>query len=368
MRMVWTIVMIVVLLVMTVGTVYMTRAVGRFAWIRRAGGEKRWRRRILSLLILVTGFCLALFLTSLLNAIVIYLHFLGYFLLFGLLMRLIRKLSGKTFRVYWQGWLAITASLLTLGAGYYLCTNVWKTEYHLTTGQLEGNLKLAFFADSHIGATFDGEGFVRELKEIEAQKPDLLLIAGDFVDDFTTREDMYTACEALGKADFPLGVWYSYGNHDTGNYVGKKFSDGELKTALSDNGIHVLEDECELVDGRFYVAGRLDYSLEPRKDMDELLAGIDRDKYVIVMDHQPNDYDAEADSDADLVVSGHTHGGQMIPFTKAGELTHSYERAYGYERRKNTDFIVTSGIADWVLLFKTGTKSEYVIVNVQGKN
>ena len=85
--------------------------------------------------------------------------------------------------------------------------------------------------------------------------------------------------------------------------------------------VHVMEDACELVDGRFYVAGRLDDSLSPRKDMQELLEGIDRNKYVVVIDHQPNDYDAEADSEADLVVSGHTHGGQMIPFTKAGEWT-----------------------------------------------
>ena len=364
--MVWTIVMIITVIVLAFGTFYMTRAVSRFGLIRRIGRGKKRRRSLLSLMILVAGFCLAYVFTTLLNAIVIYLHFLGYFLIFGFLMRLIRRFTGKTFKVYWQGHLAIIASLLTLGAGYYLCTNVWETQYNLTTDQLEGNMKIAFFADSHLGATFDGKGFARELRKIEAAKPDILLIAGDFVDDFTTKEDMLTACRALGESDFPLGVWYAYGNHDTGYYTGKEFSNEELKNALEDNGVHVMEDACELVDGRFYVAGRLDASLSPRKDMQELLEGIDRDKYVVVIDHQPNDYDAEADSEADLVVSGHTHGGQMIPFTKAGEWTGAYERAYGYERRKNTDFLVTSGIADWVLLFKTGTKSEYVIVNVTG--
>ena len=43
------------------------------------------------------------------------------------------------------------------------------------------------------------------------------------------------------------------------------------------------------------------------------------------------------------------------------------DRVYGYEKRDNTNFIVTSGISDWAIKFKTGCKSEYAIVNIQGK-
>lgn len=43
------------------------------------------------------------------------------------------------------------------------------------------------------------------------------------------------------------------------------------------------------------------------------------------------------------------------------------DRVYGYEKRKNTNFVVTSGIPDWAIKFKTGCKSEYVIINIQGK-
>ena len=42
------------------------------------------------------------------------------------------------------------------------------------------------------------------------------------------------------------------------------------------------------------------------------------------------------------------------------------DRVYGYEKRKNTNFVVTSGISDWAIKFKTGCKSEYVIINIQG--
>ena len=99
--------------------------------------------------------------------------------------------------------------------------------------------------------------------------------------------------------------------------------------------------------------------------MDELTQNLDKSKYMLVLDHQPGDYDAQADSGVDLVLSGHTHGGQMIPITYVGELFNINDATYGYEKRKDTEFIVTSGISDWEILFKTGTKSEYVIIDVE---
>jgi predicted MPP superfamily phosphohydrolase len=136
---------------------------------------------------------------------------------------------------------------------------------------------------------------------------------------------------------------------------------------LKENGVHVMGDSCQLVDDRLYIAGRLDSMLSDRKSMDELIEGTDDSKYTIVLDHEPNAYDEEASSAADLVVSGHTHGGQLFPFNEVGVIFGANDRTYGYERRNGTDFIVTSGISDWALKFKTGTKSEYVIINIKGK-
>ena len=92
------------------------------------------------------------------------------------------------------------------------------------------------------------------------------------------------------------------------------------------------------------------------------------ENYTIVLDHQPNDYDNEAAANADLVVSGHTHGGQLFPVTYVGEWFNINDRTYGHEKRSDTDFIVTSGIADWEIQFKTGAKSEYVIIDVSPNN
>ena len=94
---------------------------------------------------------------------------------------------------------------------------------------------------------------------------------------------------------------------------------------------------------------------------------LDPTKYIIILDHQPNDYAAEAATGADLVLSGHTHGGQMLEINLVGALIGSNDRTYGMETRDRTTFIVTSGISDWAIKFKTGCRSEYVIIDVTQK-
>ncbi len=345
------------------GLVYMVFAVGRFGGIKALAGDKKWLGHLLSLLVIAAVFGAVSLSMSVINGVIVFLHEVLFFLLFGGVMRIVTRISGKESAVNWQGWLAIVSSVIYLAIGWYLLHHVWQTDYSLKT-QKQLDLRIAMFADSHLSTTFDGEGFARYMKTIEAQEPDIVLLPGDFVDDWSDKKDMLIACEAMGKMKVRYGVWFSYGNHDEGFFNNRNFTAAELEQALRDNGIHILSDEYELVDDRFYVVGRKDYTMGERKDMTELLSGIDTSKYIIVLDHEPNDYDNEAASPADLVVSGHTHGGQLFPVTYVGEWFGINDRTYGYENRSGTDFIVTSGISDWEIQFKTGTKSEYVIIDV----
>lgn len=81
------------------------------------------------------------------------------------------------------------------------------------------------------------------------------------------------------------------------------------------------------------------------------------------------DYEAQKDANVDLVLSGHTHGGQLFPLMTIENHSNIAEddRVYGYEKRENTNFIVTSGISDWAIKFKTSCKSEYLIINIDGQ-
>ncbi len=96
---------------------------------------------------------------------------------------------------------------------------------------------------------------------------------------------------------------------------------------------------------------------------------VDDDKYQIVMDHQPADYAHEKAAGVDLVLSGHTHGGQLLLVKLFQEITGmgGNDQIYGLENIDGSDFLVTSGISDWAIKFKTGCRSEYVIIDIQGK-
>lgn len=359
----WLIIVSSVFALTGAGAAYLIAAVSRFEIIHSVAGDKKWLRLLISAAVVGGGFLTAVCSMNFVNAIVILLHVSVFFMLAWLFVRIAERISGRTLKADWQGWGAIGASVITLYAGYYLCNNVWKTEYNLETAKAGADVKIAMFADSHLGTTFGGGGLAVHLKEIERQEPDILLIPGDFVDDWSNREDLLAAAAALRNTHFRYGVWLSFGNHDEGFFHERDFNADELRAVLKENGVHILEDEYALIGNKFYVAGRKDGMLWKRKNMAELLEGADRSKYIIVMDHEPDDYANEAGT-ADLVVSGHTHGGQLLPIKYIARLFHIYDRAYGMETRQGTDFIVTSGISDWAIKFKTGTKSEYVIINV----
>ena len=363
----WGIIIGTVFAVSIAAGIYLVFAVARFGLIKKLAGDKKWLRLLVSAGCIGAVFGVLKIFFSMINVVIIFLHVTLFFLLFGLGMKIFKKLSGKKPKIYWQGWLAVVTSAVYLSIGYYLCVHVWQTDYTLKTSKPIDTLKVALIADSHIGAIFDGDGFAEKLEKIQEQSPDVLLIAGDFVDDGTDRENMIKACDALGKLDLKYGVWFSYGNHDEGYYGSERrgFSSKDLEAKLKENGVHILKDEYELVDNRFYIVGRKDKKDKNRADIADIIDKLDKDKYIIVMDHQPGDYENESDTAADLVVSGHTHGGQLIPLQPVSTLFGFNDRTYGYERRNGTDFIVTSGIGCWEIKFKTGTKSEFVIINVE---
>ncbi|MCR5367067.1 Predicted phosphohydrolase, MPP superfamily [Eubacterium ruminantium] len=272
-------------------------------------------------------------------------------------------------KVYWPGLIAFAVTCIYLTIGYYFAHHLYETDYNLRSDKdIGGKLVIAQVSDSHVGATFDGNGFKKRLERIQKKNPDILVITGDFVDDGTTRKDMEISCKALGDFKAKYGVYFIYGNHDKGYYNSRDFSVSDLVRELEKNNVYILQDEAVLIEDRFYLVGRQDASVENRMEIKDIVKNLDKDKYIIVLDHQPNDYDNEEAAEVDLVLSGHTHGGQMFPIGIIGEkLFKANDKTYGLEKRGKTTFIVNSGISDWEIKFKTGTIAEYGIITIEGK-
>ena len=351
---------------------YVSRRTASFPLVQSLmGGRKRLAFWVCFAVWALLFFLLGLLIGSV-NSVICMVHLAGFWLLSELFFYLLKRGTHKSFREYLPGVCAILFTICYMIIAWYLCTHVWEKDYSLESDALKGDLRIVQFADSHVGATFHAQKFRDYMLAINALHPDLVVVTGDFVDDDTSREDMIGSCEALGELETSYGVYFCYGNHDKGyfNDEAKGWTNDDLMENLAKNDVIVLQDEVRLIDDRFYVIGRQDKSEEDRgagrKTPAQLMEGLEPDLYRIVLDHQPCEYDQEEAAGASLVLSGHTHGGQFFSFNNIGVLTRQYDRSYGLERRGNTDYIVTSGISDWNLIFKTGCRSEYVVIDVHG--
>lgn len=353
--MLWMFLMLFCIIIFVLGIIYICSRISKF------GIENKYMTFIIvGIFILVTTLILN-FITS----VIIIIHYLFIWLFMDLVFLIIKKIRKKDFKYYLAGIITLVFVPLYILKGIYNVYNVDITTYDIKTDKLNNKYKVALLSDSHIGTTFHAEKFYEYLKEIEKENPDILLIAGDFVDDGTTKEDMIASCEALGKINIKYGIYFAHGNHDKGYYYEKRgYSAQDLEMELTKNNVKVLKDESVLIDDKIYIIGRKDAEDKSRMSAEDLTKDLDKSKFIIDINHQPTDYYNESKSNIDLVVSGHTHGGQMIPLQLLSTHISENDSVYGYEKINNTNFIVTSGISDWELKIKTGCKSEYVFINI----
>lgn len=358
----------VVMFLSIAGFVYLVTRFHKFGRLQRLAKKNRE----LSWVIALTPIA-AIFLFNIINmwaTIIVLLHLMLIWIfcdIVGAIINAVKK--RKRTEKYYAGVVAIVLTTIYMGTGWFLAHHVFEKDYSLTTKKDLGQdkLRVVMVADLHLGITLDSENFLSQVKKINAVHPDVVLIVGDFVDDDSHNEDMEKACEDLAQVESTYGVYFSFGNHDKGYYNYRDFKSSELRAKLKKNGVKILEDKTELINDSFYIIGRKDRSVRSRKSISELTEDLDKSKYMIVMDHQPNDYSAETKAKVDLVLSGHTHGGHIFPAGLIGKWIGANDRVYGYERRGTTDFIVSSGLSGWAIPFKTGTISEFVVMDIEMK-
>ena len=385
--MMWAFIFVFMFAAFIAACIYLITRVRKFAWVDKLAKDRKWLSILISALTCVVFIVVLSLAMGYINAIIVTIYMILFWLVCEFAFWLVGKVKNRTKlaadgvkpkkrKIYYAGVTAIIITIVYMSWGWYQAHNVWQKDYTIQTDKVVGSIKLALIADSHTGTTFDGDGFAEHVKEIQGQNPDAVLIAGDFVDDDTSLSDMKKCCVALGTLDTKYGVYYVFGNHDKGYYASERrgYDGDDIIAELTKNGVTVLQDQSVLLGDSFYIIGRQDLSEVTdrggsRADIEDLVKALDDDKYQIVMDHQPADYAHEKASGVDLVLSGHTHGGQLLLIKLFQEITGmgGNDQIYGLEDLDGSDFLVTSGISDWAIKFKTGCRSEYVIIDIQGK-
>jgi predicted MPP superfamily phosphohydrolase len=189
-----------------------------------------------------------------------------------------------------------------------------------------------------------------------AEHADLILIAGDIIDNNPRQLLAQGTAQELKRLNAPTLA--CVGNHEYISGIDKAL---EL---IGQMGVTVLRDSTVTI-GDVTIIGRNDRSNRHRKNIAQLMQGVETDNYLILLDHQPYHLEEAEQNGIDLQLSGHTHRGQVWPLNWVTKRM--YECDYGQYRRGNTDYYVSSGIGLWGGKFRIGTDSEYAVITVTPK-
>ena len=223
-------------------------------------------------------------------------------------------------------------------------------------------LNVVFAADLHL-STIDGERLLKRIVEkINSVNPDLILFAGDVVDDKASILRNRGIGESFKLLKPKLGVYTINGNHEFINNV-----EPSVKF-IEEYGIQTLRDNYKLVDSSVYIVGREDVTMKQftskdRKTLEEIIQPIEKKYPTILLDHTPVKLEQAVNNGIDLQLSGHTHHGQIWPANIITNII--YELSWGYKKKGNTQFYVTSGAGTWGPPVRTGSKSEIVNIKIK---
>lgn len=219
------------------------------------------------------------------------------------------------------------------------------------------SLTIVMMSDVHIGEVIGKKMVQKYVALSNAQHPDMVVIVGDVLDYESRWAEKEHIEEDFRRLQAPLGVYVVYGNHE---YRANRFA---KKRWLEKTGATLLIDSVVMPDSAFYLVGRDDLINKKRAPLHKLLEGVEPDKPVIVLDHQPWAFAEMAMNGVDLGLHGHTHNGQLWPYPLLMKLI--YECPYGYGRKGPTQYYVSSGIGIAGPPYRVGTVSELVVLHIR---
>jgi len=255
---------------------------------------------------------------------------------------------------------------ITLGLGYIASLKPTVKEINLTMPKLpqtRNSYRIAYFADVHLGCLVGPARLERVVEQVNSLNPDLILIGGDVVDEPPKR--LQWAVEPLRRLKARDGVFAALGNHE--------FYDGlaESVELLQRAGMQVLRNSTYAIPGVICIAGLDDASAARQfgqrlASISEVIQDGDLVLPVVLLHHTPTRYKEAAEAGVDLMLCGHTHGGQLWPFDYITRAVYGVKR--GFSRIKDMNFYLTTGAGTWGPPMRVGAAPEIVVFIMTNTN
>lgn len=299
------------------------------------------------------------------NIGMIYIGLFAYLLLLFLIKDIINifiKIPKKTNIILTN--LIVIISLTTTIYGVINAKYIKETNYKIKDEEIKNSYTIVLITDIHLGAISSEQNFKKIIRKINKTNPDIVCIVGDmFNDDYNTINKPNELVKEMKKIKTKYGVFMSLGNHDSGKDFDK------MKEFIKKSNINLLNDEYVIINNDFILLGRVDatpigsFGEIKRKNTKKLLKSIEKDMPIIVMDHNPYNI-KEYDKTINLLLSGHTHKGQMFPGNIVTKNMYITDYGLYNKSKKYPTTIVSSGAGTWGMPMRVGTSSEVVSIKI----
>ena len=265
----------------------------------------------------------------------------------------------KTRLLLFAGSVILVAGLLVGGHINTRHPRIKHLELHIPEkrGGERDQLHAVLMSDIHLGTLIGNGQFRRIVDRVQALEPEIILLAGDILDEDLAPVIRQGIGQTLRDLRAPLGVYGVMGNHE---HIGGA---GEALTYLEQHGIRMIRDSVVKVDDSFYLVGREDrdkrrFSGRERRPLEELMDGLEPAYPVILLDHQPFYLEKAAGLGVDLQLSGHTHHGQLWPLNYITRAVYTISRGYG--KIDGMHAYVSNGVGTWGPPVRIGNRPEIV--------
>lgn len=262
----------------------------------------------------------------------------------------------------------LIACILYISYGIYMgqTSPIYDT-VNIAVKNLSTPLKIVQLSDVHISTLMTEDKVEKIVNKVNATNPDIIVLTGDIVD--TKTKFANEAIDELKNLKANYGIYYVLGNHeyyhDTENII-QKLKDIGFKVLINENDTVKINDKPILnIAGVADLMGNKMGFLKP--NIDKALEGIDTNIPTILLSHQPKIIDQTQDKPIDIILSGHTHGGQIFPFSLAVLLDQPFIKGL-HKINHNQIIYINQGTNLWGPPMRIGTHYEITLIDLIPQN